>query len=100
MVPAYCIVVRDMNRTYEQLRAHQVKQISTEPQVLPQWNKNAAGIRAFYFRDPDDHPLELIYFPPGKGDPRWQNHGADLFMGTDHTAIAVRNTECSLVVRP
>ena len=46
--------------------------ISKWLQLLPAWNPNASGIRAVYFRDPDGHPLELIQFPPGKGDPRWQ----------------------------
>ena len=30
------------------------------------------GVAAFKFRDPDGHPLELIQFPAGVGDPRWQ----------------------------
>ena len=51
------IVVRDMDEAYEQLRSHKVKQISTGPQTLPEWNKGAAGIKAFYFRDPEDHVL-------------------------------------------
>jgi MIP family channel proteins len=90
------IVVRDMDEAYAVIRAHHVHQISTEPQTLPLWNKNAAGIRALYFRDPDQHPLELIYFPPGKGDPRWQAPRSDVFIGIDHTAIAVKNTESAL----
>ena len=34
--------------------------------------RTPAGIRAFYFRDPDGHPLEVLQFPPDKGDPKWQ----------------------------
>ena len=83
------IVVSDMDKAYDRLHRIKVKAISTEPQQIPKWNKAAAGIRAFYFRDPDNHPLELIYFPPGKADGRWQEKDADLFMGNDHTAIAV-----------
>jgi len=56
----------------------------------------AAGVRAFYFRDPDGHNLEVIYFPPGKGDPRWQKKNDRLFLGIDHTAIVVSDTERSL----
>ena len=41
------------------------------PQLLPKTIPNAAGIRAFYFRDPDGHPLEMLQFPPDKGDPKW-----------------------------
>jgi catechol 2,3-dioxygenase-like lactoylglutathione lyase family enzyme len=90
------IVVRDMDAAYGRLRRLGVSQISTGPQRIPDWNEAAAGIRAFYFRDPDGHPLELIFFPPGKGDPRWQRNPDSLFLGIDHTAIAVRDTDASL----
>jgi catechol 2,3-dioxygenase-like lactoylglutathione lyase family enzyme len=90
------IVVRDMDAAYSRLHQHHVHPVSTEPQTLPDWNQAAAGIRAFYFRDPDDHNLELISFPAGKGDPRWQRGTAALFLGIDHTAIAVADTEASL----
>jgi catechol 2,3-dioxygenase-like lactoylglutathione lyase family enzyme len=85
-----------MDAAYARLRRFKVKPISTEPQRIPDWNQAAAGIRAFYFRDPDNHALELIYFPPGKGDPRWQRRSEALFLGIDHTAIAVGDTEQSL----
>ena len=90
------IVVRDMDRAYARLRAAHVRQVSTEPQRVPDWNPAAAGIRAFYFRDPDDHNLELIWFPAGKGAPRWQAPGDALFLGIDHTAIAVADTARSV----
>jgi catechol 2,3-dioxygenase-like lactoylglutathione lyase family enzyme len=90
------IVVSDMDRAYQHLRAHKVQHTSTGPQRIPDWNKAAAGIRAFYFKDPDGHNLELIYFPPGKGDLRWQQTNGRLFLGIDHTAIAVSETERSL----
>ena len=64
------IVVRDMEAAYRRLREHKVRHASTGPQRLPDWNPNAGGIEAFYFRDPDGHFLELIHFPPDKGDPR------------------------------
>jgi catechol 2,3-dioxygenase-like lactoylglutathione lyase family enzyme len=89
------IVVSDMDNAYQQLRAHKVQHASTGPQRLPDWNKAAAGVRAFYFRDPDGHNLEVIYFPPGKGDPRWQRKDR-IFLGIDHTAIVVSDTEQSL----
>jgi catechol 2,3-dioxygenase-like lactoylglutathione lyase family enzyme len=63
---------------------------------LPPSIKAAAGIKAFYFRDPDGHNLEIIYFPPGKGDPRWQDKKDKLFLGIDHTAIGISNTDASL----
>jgi len=90
------IVVRDMDEAYGQLREHRVTHVSTGPQTLPDWNTNAAGIKAFYFRDPEDHVLEIIYFPVGKGDPKWQQAGTNVFLGIDHTAIVVSDTEKSL----
>jgi len=89
------IVVSDIDRAYAIVLRAGAAPISTGPQELPAWNPNAGGIRAFYFRDPDDHPLELIQFPPGKGDPRWQDKDR-LFLGIDHSAIAVRDTDASL----
>jgi catechol 2,3-dioxygenase-like lactoylglutathione lyase family enzyme len=90
------IVVSDMEKAYQHLRKHQVRHASSGPQQIPDWNKAAAGIRAFYFKDPDSHNLEIIYFPPGKGDPRWQKKSDKLFLGIDHTAIVVVDTERSL----
>ena len=96
------IVVSDMDKAYARLRSHKVKYVSTAPQTLPEWNKGAAGIKAFYFRDPEDHVLEIIFFPPGKGDPKWQQPGTKpesglpLFLGIDHTAIVVSDTDKSL----
>jgi catechol 2,3-dioxygenase-like lactoylglutathione lyase family enzyme len=90
------IVVSDMDKAYEQLRVHRVKYVSTEPQTLPAWNENAAGIKAFYFRDPENHVLEIIFFPPGKGDAKWQRPTTNLFLGIDHTAIVVSDTDRSL----
>jgi catechol 2,3-dioxygenase-like lactoylglutathione lyase family enzyme len=89
------IVVSDMNAGYGRLRAHRVRHASTAPQRLPDWNPDAGGIEAFYFRDPDGHHLELIRFPAGKGDPRWQQADGKLFLGIDHTAIVVARTERS-----
>ena len=90
------IIVSDMDRAYRWLRQHKVEHASTGPQRLPDWNPNAAGIRAFYFKDPDGHHLEVLQFPPGKGDPRWHRAGDRLFLGIDHTAIVVGDTETSL----
>lgn len=91
------IIVSDMDRAYARLRQFKVQHASTGPQLLPKTIPNAAGIRAFYFRDPDGHPLEVLQFPPGKGDPKWRRLGDRLFLGIDHTAIVVGNTKASLV---
>ncbi len=97
------IIVSDMDRAYERLRQHKVRHVSTLPQTLPDWNRNAAGIRAFYFSDPENHVLEILAFPPGKGAAKWHRHPTDapgatnpLFLGIDHTAIVVADTDRSL----
>ncbi|WP_341739360.1 VOC family protein [Microcoleus sp. CAWBG640] len=90
------IVVNDMEKAYTILRQNKVQYVSSEPQTLPPSIPAAAGIKAFYFRDPDGHNLEIIYFPADKGAPRWQSPTKELFLGIDHTAIAVANTEQSL----
>lgn len=90
------IIVSDMDRAYAWLRQHKVQHASTGPQRLPDWNPNAGGIKAFYFKDPDGHSLEVLWFPPGKGDPKWHITTNKLFLGIDHTAIVVDDTEASL----
>ena len=66
------IITSDMDKAYALLRQNKVEHASTGPQRLPDWNKNAGGIKAFYFRDPDKHWLEILQFPSGKGDQKWQ----------------------------
>jgi catechol 2,3-dioxygenase-like lactoylglutathione lyase family enzyme len=89
------IVVRDMEQAYQHLRQYGVPQTSPNPQTLPEWNPIAGGIQAFYFKDLDGHNLELIHFPAGKGDLKWQRSTESLFLGIDHTAIVVANTAAS-----
>jgi catechol 2,3-dioxygenase-like lactoylglutathione lyase family enzyme len=94
------IIVSDMGKAYQWLRKHKVTHASTGPQRLPDWNPNAGGISAFYFKDPDGHALEILQFPPSKGDAKWHKHAAanpnQLFLGIDHTAIVVGDTDASL----
>ena len=90
------IEVADMPAAYARLREAHVALVSGSPQTLPEWNIPAAGISALYFRDPDGHYLELIHFPPGKGQPKWQAASGSVFRGIDHTAIAVADTQRSL----
>jgi len=98
------IVVRDMDDAYAHLRSQTGWQpISSDgPAQLPAAN---GGVRAFKFRDPDGHPLELLWFPPGHGRARWHDtphsvrpvrDAAGLFLGIDHTAIAIASTRASL----
>ncbi|MEO8147509.1 MAG: VOC family protein [Bacteroidia bacterium] len=90
------IVVSDMDKAYTMLRKFNVEHVSTGPQTIPATNKAAAGVKAFYFHDPDNHNLELIYFPSGKGNPKWQQSNDKTFLGIDHTAIGISSTEKSL----
>lgn len=90
------IIVSDIDKAYAWLRQHKIEHASSGPQRLPDWNKNAAGIRAFYFKDPDGHPLEILEFPADKGLEKWHRKSDDLFLGIDHTAIVVEDTDSSL----
>jgi catechol 2,3-dioxygenase-like lactoylglutathione lyase family enzyme len=89
------LIVSDMEKAYARLRAHSVRHVSAGPQRLPDWNPNAGGIEAFYFKDPDGHVLEILEFPSGKGAAKWQRKDR-LFLGIDHTAIVVDDTARSL----
>ena len=90
------IVVSDMDAAYTRLREFDVQHVSTGPQKLPETIPAAVGIEAFYFQDPDGHNLEVIFYPEGKDNPRWQENNGELFLGIDHTAIGVSDTEASL----
>lgn len=83
------IVVREMSQAHAHVEQFSPPMISAQPQILPAWNEASGGIEAFYLRDPEGHPLELIHFPAGKGRPQWQRPGDNLFQGVDHTAIVV-----------
>ena len=90
------IIVSDMDKAYAWLRQNKVEHVSSGPQRLPNWNRNASGIKAFYFKDPDGHPLEILQFPANKGAEKWHRPSGKLFLGIDHTAIVVGDTEESL----
>jgi len=90
------IIVSGMEQAYARLRAHRVTHVSPGPQRLPDWNPDAGGIVAFYFKDPDGHPLEILQFPADKGDPKWRRTDGRVFLGIDHTAIVSSHTERSL----
>lgn len=93
------IVVSDMDAAYARLSANGAWQpISTGgPQTLPPSN---GAVRAFKFRDPDGHPLELLWLPPGRGRSVWhepqRSANAALFLGIDHSALSVASTRRSL----
>jgi catechol 2,3-dioxygenase-like lactoylglutathione lyase family enzyme len=90
------IVVSNMEKAYAVLRKFNVEFVSTAPQTLPKTIPAAEGVKAFYFHDPDNHNLELIYFPKDKGQMKWHKPTDKIFLGIDHTAIGISNTENSL----
>lgn len=91
----FAIVVSDMDSAYAHLQKFPIHPISSEPQTIPPDNKASAGVRAFKFKDLDGHNLELIWFPPDKRQDKWRLNER-LFLGIDHSAITVANTEQSL----
>ena len=88
------IVVADMHAAYRTLSACDGwTPISAAPQLLP---RSSGGARAFKFRDPEGHPLELLQFPTGSR-PAWSAGAADRpFLGIDHSAIVVTDTARSI----
>ena len=87
--------VADTEAAYARVCAFGIEPITREgPQQLP---PSTGSVRAFKFRDPDGHPLELLSFPPGSGDPRWQ-HANDhaITLGIDHSAISVADVGRSI----
>ncbi len=92
------IIVSDMDQAFARLKSQKVRFASTAPQTLPASIPNASGIKAFYFRDPDNHFLEILEFPPDKGARKWHDlkKSGRTFLGIDHTAIVVGDTETSL----
>ena len=92
------IIVADMDKAFEVLRKNKVRYASTAPQTLPKTIPNTAGISAFYFKDFDNHVLEILHFPPDKGAKKWHDLASkgQLFLGIDHTAIVVGDSDESL----
>jgi catechol 2,3-dioxygenase-like lactoylglutathione lyase family enzyme len=88
----FAVVVSDMDKAFAQLQRLSVTGISSAPQTIPASNQGAAGIKAYKFKDPDGHPLELLYFPSDKGHAKWQAPADQVFLGIDHTAITVSDT--------
>lgn len=93
-----CIVVSDLEAASASARqaiaSGSLEGVSTAPQTLPDWNTAAAGIQAYKFRDPEGHNLELLQFPPDKGEARWHSAqpASAPFLGIDHSAISVADT--------
>jgi catechol 2,3-dioxygenase-like lactoylglutathione lyase family enzyme len=83
----------EIEKVWERLRDGAPGPITTGgPVLLP---PNTGGVTAFKFRDPEGHPLELISFPPGVGNPVWQHSGKGI-AGYDHTAVSVMDVNRSI----
>jgi catechol 2,3-dioxygenase-like lactoylglutathione lyase family enzyme len=88
------LVSDDIARVWEKLEGGAPGPVTKSmPVRLP---ANTGGVTAFKFRDPEGHPLELIFFPPGVGDPQWQGRATSGIVGYDHTAISVTDIKCSV----
>jgi catechol 2,3-dioxygenase-like lactoylglutathione lyase family enzyme len=66
---------------------------SDGPQILP---PSSGGVTAFKFRDPEGHPLELLTFAPGAKSARWSLRSDNNYLGIDHSAISVADTDRSV----
>jgi catechol 2,3-dioxygenase-like lactoylglutathione lyase family enzyme len=90
----FALVVRNMSAAISALASTSGwTPISTSgPERLP---LSSGGVVAFKFRDPDGHPLEFLEFPHDAGPEVWRR-SSGLFLGIDHTAIAVTNVGASI----
>jgi catechol 2,3-dioxygenase-like lactoylglutathione lyase family enzyme len=89
------IVVADMAAAYARLCAQTGWTAISNggPQILP---PAAGSVTAFKFRDPENHPLELLSFAPGAVPAAWQRRSATGALGIDHSAISVADTARSI----
>lgn len=88
------LVTGDITAVWERLMGASPEAITEGPPVL--LPPNTGSVTAFKFRDPEGHPLELIFFPEGVGDPLWHQGTSPGIRGYDHTAISVTDIERSL----
>ena len=51
------------------------------PRRSPQATKPPLASALSTCKDTDGHNFEIIYFPPGKGDPRWQRKDGTIILG-------------------
>ena len=92
----FALIVSDMEAAHARLASSgQFTPISTQgPERLP---ASSGSVTAFKFRDVEGHPLEFLSFPVGTGPDIWQaKRGSALFLGIDHSAIAVSDTPASI----
>jgi len=88
------LVTGDIETVWERLKGEAPGEITKgAPVLLP---PNTGSVTAFKFRDPEGHPLELIFFPEGIGAPVWHQTPGSGVIGYDHTAISVMDVERSV----
>jgi len=88
------LVTGDITAVWQRLERRSPGVITKgDPVLLP---PNTGSVTAFKFRDPEGHPLELIFFPKGVGDPIWQQTSGTGILGYDHTAISVVDVDRSV----
>jgi len=90
------IIVSDMDKAYAWLRQNKVEHASSGPQRLPDWNKERVGHLGILLQGSDEHPVEVLQFPLDKGLEKWHRPTDKLFLGIDHTAIVVWDTDASV----
>jgi catechol 2,3-dioxygenase-like lactoylglutathione lyase family enzyme len=88
----FAIVTTDIAEAHARVMCYETAAITQGgPQLLP---PAAGAVRAFKFRDPDGHPLELLQFAGATA--RWPARADRLTIGIDHTAISVSDSERSI----
>lgn len=88
------LVTGDITAVWQRLERRSPGVITKgDPVLLP---PNTGSVTAFKFRDPEGHPLELIFFPRGVGAPIWQETAGKGILGYDHTAVSVMDVERSV----
>ena len=65
------IIVSDMDKAYAWLRQNKVEHASSGPQRFRTGTRTRRASRRSTFKDPDEHRLEILQFPAGKGDAKW-----------------------------
>jgi catechol 2,3-dioxygenase-like lactoylglutathione lyase family enzyme len=86
------IIVSDMERAYAVPRQNNVAHISPYPQRLPDWIRMPLVSRSSISAISMGTPWRFCNFLRARALQKWQISNGKLFLGIDHTAIAVSNT--------
>lgn len=90
----FAIAVADMDAAYARLSRFSPEPITHGgPQLLP---PSTGSVTAYKFRDPDGHPLELSHAPASSWAGAAMTSFDALFLGIDHTALAVSDLGTSI----